>query len=79
MFSSETCGLLKFWILSKLYELCKSCDRNPCTCEYVTLLQLFRRDTSSKEVAMFDFVLRKMWLISRKWAIEKMHQITEFI
>ena len=27
-FSSESSGPQKFWILPKLYELCKSCHRN---------------------------------------------------
>ena len=59
-FSSECSGSFISWILLKLYYLCKSCNRKietlerkslstgePCTCEYVTLLQSFDRVTLS--------------------------------
>ena len=60
-FSSESSVSPTFWILPKLYELCESCRRSsletcnkrvlstgePCTCEYVTLLQSFHRGTLS--------------------------------
>ena len=29
MFPSQSSGPLKFWILPKPYEFCKSCCRNP--------------------------------------------------
>ena len=61
IFSSERSRPPTFWILPKLYELCKSCRRNPletleyralctgepCTCGYFTLLQSFHRGTLS--------------------------------
>ena len=60
-FSSESSVSPTFWILPKLYELCKSCRRNsletlyirfwstgePSICEYVTLLQSFYRGALS--------------------------------
>ena len=52
IFSSESYGPPKFWILPKLSELCKCCSRypalstgEPCTCEHATPLQLFQRGT----------------------------------
>ena len=60
-FSSQSFVSPTFWILPKLYELCKHfrrvhgklCNKRvlrtekPCTCEYVTLLQSFHRGTLS--------------------------------